>query len=107
VFTRITKSVAGTALVAGAVGLGALLSAGAANARSVDDAFLASLEADGIQPPSSQAAISLAQDVCTSLDHGYSGTEVIQAVGKKTELSTAASKSFVIDAVQAYCPEHL
>ena len=106
-FTRITRSMAATALVAGGVGLGALLSAGTASAGSVDDAFLTALQADGIQPPTSQAAISLAKDVCTSLDQGYSRNDVIQAVSKKTQLSTAASKTFVVDSVQAYCPSHL
>jgi hypothetical protein len=55
---RFTASVARTTLTAAALGLGALGFAGTAGASSVDEAFLAQLQADGITPPSAARAIS-------------------------------------------------
>ena len=106
--TRFTKSFVGTTFAAGAIALVALLSAGTASAASATDtAFLAQIAKHGIQPPSDEAAISLAHGVCTSLEEGHSGDEVIQAVSKKTGMSSAGSKTFAVDAASAYCPQYV
>ncbi|QUR68460.1 DUF732 domain-containing protein [Mycobacterium spongiae] len=104
---RFATSVAGTTLTAAALGLASLGFAGAANAGSVDDAFLAQLEEDGITPPSAARAISYAHAVCDALDEGHSSKAVISAVAKATGLSRKGAKTFSVDAASAYCPEYV
>ena len=69
---RFTVVAARTSLTAAALGLAALGLAGNAGASSVDDTFLAQLQADGIQPPTAARAISDAHAVCRALDAGHS-----------------------------------
>jgi Protein of unknown function (DUF732) len=104
---RFTKSVAGTTLAAATLGMAALFAAGTANAGSVDDAFLAQLQRDGITPPSSAVAIKDAHSVCNALDNGYSSQQVINAVAESTGLSAKGAKTFAIDAASAYCPQYV
>ena len=104
---RFTASVAGTTLTAAALGLAALGFAGTASASSVDDAFLAQLQADGITPPSAARAISDAHAVCRALDQGHSGQEVINAVAESTGLRANGAKTFAVDAASAYCPQYV
>lgn len=99
---RFTASVAGTTLTGAALGLAALGFAGTASASSVDNAFLAQLQADGITPPSAARAISDAHAVCRALDQGHSGQEVINAVAESTGLSAKGAKTFAVDAASAY-----
>ena len=106
-FARFTKSIAGPALAAGVLGLAALVTAGTAGAGSADNKFLDSLDQDGIIPPSPQAAVSLAHDVCDALDDGASPDEVISAVSKETGLDAESSELFAVDAANAYCPEYV
>lgn len=104
---RFTASVASTTLTAGALGLAALGFAGAAGATSVDDAFLAQLQADGITPPSAAVAIKDGHAVCKALDNGHSSQEVIGAVAQSTGLSNKGAKTFAVDAASAYCPQYV
>ena len=53
---RFSRSVAGTTLAAATLGMAALITAGTAGAGSVDDAFIAQLDNDGITPPSAAGA---------------------------------------------------
>ena len=107
-FTRFTKSFAGTALTAGVLGLAALFTAGTAAAGSAaDTAFLAQIAKDGIHPPSDEAAISLAHTVCSQLDSGASADSVVAKVTNVTGLSSKASNTFAVDAAQAYCPQYV
>lgn len=106
-FTRSTKSFAGSVLAAGVLGAAALFSAGAANAGSIDNDFLATLEDNGITPPSSSVAIRDAKAVCASLDDGQDPDAVIAAVQDKTGLSAKGSKTFAVAAATAYCPEYV
>ena len=69
---RFTATVAGTALTAAALSLTALGLAGTAGASTTDDAFLAQIKTDGIEPPSDAAALRQAHKVCTALDEGQS-----------------------------------
>ena len=101
------KTVAGTTVAAGALGLVALGLAGTANASRIDDAFLAELEAEGITPPSASVAISDAHAVCDMLDEGYSPDEVITAVADATGLSNDGANTFAVAAADAYCPEYV
>jgi hypothetical protein len=79
---RFRKSVAGTTLAAATLGMAALITAGTAGAGSVDDAFIAQLDNDGITPPS-------------------------VAVAETTGLSVKGAKVFALDAAQAYCPQYV
>jgi hypothetical protein len=79
---RFRKSVAGTTLAAAALGMAALITAGTAGAGSVDDAFIAQLDNDGITPPS-------------------------VTVAETTGLSVKGAKVFALDAAQAYCPQYV
>ncbi|WP_156685777.1 DUF732 domain-containing protein [Mycobacterium sp. Marseille-P9652] len=103
---RITSALAGTTLAASAFGVAVFL-AGTAGASSVDESFLAQLNADGITPPSASAAVSEAHAVCKALDAGYSSKDVINAVAQTTGLSAKGAKTFSIDAASAYCPQYV
>jgi Protein of unknown function (DUF732) len=105
--SRFAASVAATTLTAGALGLAALGFAGTAGATSVDDAFLAQLQADGITPPSAARAIGDGHAVCKALDNGHSSQEVIGAVAQSTGLSSKSAKTFAVDAASAYCPQYV
>ncbi len=96
-----------TTLSAAALGLAALGFAGTAGASSVDDAFLAQLQTDGIIPPSATVAVKDAHAVCNALDQGHSGREVINAVAQSTGLSPKGAKTFAVDAASAYCPQYV
>jgi hypothetical protein len=104
---RFAASVARTTLTAAALGLAALGFAGTAGASSVDDDFLAQLQADGITPPSAARAISDGHAVCKALDNGHSAQEVIHAVAQSTGLSSKGAKTFAVDAASAYCPQYV
>jgi uncharacterized protein DUF732 len=104
---RFIASVAGTTLTAAALGLAGLGFAGTAGASSVDDTFLAQLQADGITPPSAAVAIKDAHAVCNSLDQGDSSDQVIGAVVDATGLSPKGAKTFAVDAASAYCPQYV
>jgi hypothetical protein len=110
-----TRFAASSAMAIAALGVSALITAGPAAAftdnsssgNSADQAFLTQLGNDGITPPSSQEAISLAHSVCTSLDKGNEPDAVIAAVAKTTGLSNKSAKVFAVDAASAYCPEYV
>ena len=107
-FTLFTKSVARTALAAGTLGLAALVAAGAANAGSVDDNFLAALKKDGISVSDEQAAVNNGKKTCTYLDQGKSSDAISQALQKANPgLGEKGAKVFMVDSAKFYCPEHL
>jgi hypothetical protein len=102
---RFNKSVARTTLAAAALGMAALFAAGTAGAGSVDDAFLAQLQRDGIVPPTAARAVSDAHGVCNALDQGNSAQSVINAVAHTTGLDAQGANTFAVDAASAYCPQ--
>jgi Protein of unknown function (DUF732) len=104
---RFTAAVAAITLTGATVGLTALGFAGMASASSVDDAFLAQIQADGITPPSAERAISEAHKVCESLNQGHSSQQVYSEVAEATGLSTKGAKVFAVDAATAYCPQYV
>jgi hypothetical protein len=107
VSTRFTKSVARTALAAGALGIAALVAAGTASANSADTAFIDALTKAGIQVNDTQEAVKTAHGVCNALDQGASGREIAHALGYQGEMNSKQIKVFMLDSVQAYCPEFL
>ena len=103
---RITKF-AGSALVAGALGLAAVATAGTACAlSSTDDAFLTEITNEGISYDTPKAAISNAHYVCGALDDGADPVDLGQEILDNTDLTTHQAAVFVVASVNAYCPEY-
>ena len=98
---------AGTALVAGALGLAAVATAGTAGAvSSTDDAFLTEISSEGISYDSPKAALWNAHYVCNSLDDGADPVDLGQEILDNTDLTTHQAAVFVVASVNAYCPEY-
>ncbi len=104
---RFTVSLAGTALTAAALGMATLGLAGTANAASADKEFLAAIEQAGISYDNPQQVIKVAKNVCAALDDGTTADEILSELTEQNDLSTKQGKTFIVDAVQAYCPEYL
>ncbi|WP_099041092.1 DUF732 domain-containing protein [Mycobacterium neglectum] len=107
-FTRngVTKF-AGTALVAGALGLAAFTTAGTAGAMSsADDNFLTDISSEGIAYDSETEAISIAYDVCFALDDGVDPVDLGMELLDATDLTTDQAATFVVSSVANFCPEH-
>ena len=103
---RITKF-AGSALVAGALGLAAVATAGTAGAlSSTDDAFLTEITNEGISYDTPKAAISNAYYVCNALDDGADPVDLGQEILDNTDLTTQQAAVFVVASVNIYCPEY-
>jgi Protein of unknown function (DUF732) len=101
----VTKFV-GTAIVAGALGLAALATAGTAGAiSSVDDTFLTEITAEGITYDSEREVISAAHDVCFALDEGADPVDLGMELLELTDLTTDQAAFFVLASVGNYCPE--
>jgi len=107
-FTRngVTKF-AGTAIVAGALGLAAFASAGTASAlSSADDNFLADISAEGISYDSPRSAISVGHNVCAAFDDGADPVDLGMEIMDATNLTTDQAATFVVSAVDNFCPEY-
>jgi uncharacterized protein DUF732 len=101
----VTK-LAGTALVAGALGLAALATAGTAAAvSSANDTFLTEISAEGIAYDSPKAAISAAHDVCFALEEGADPVDLGVEILDNTDLTTDQAAVFILASVDNYCPE--
>lgn len=101
--SRITVAVVAAA---GALGVAAVVSAGAATADTVDDTFIDVITEQGIQPPSSAEAIGVAYDVCSVVDGGGDLNDAIDSVSDVTKLGFEDSAFFVGASIASYCPEH-
>ena len=98
---------AGTALIAGALGLAAFAAAGnAAAMSSSDDNFLTDITAQSITYGSPQDAISVAHDVCVAIDGGADPVNLGLEIKDATDLTTDQVATFVVSAVHNYCPEY-
>ncbi len=101
------RTFAGTAIVAGALGLAAVATAGTAGAlSSVDDRFLNKISAEGIGYDSSKDAIFAAHDLCSALDDGADPVDLGLDLLHHTDLTTDQAAAFVVAAVDSYCPEY-
>ena len=96
----------GTAAAASALGLAALVGAGAAGATSLDDTFISVLADEGIEAPSTAEAVSTALDVCGLFDDGGDLYDAVSEVSDYTELGIEDSAFFVGASVATYCPEY-
>jgi hypothetical protein len=98
---------AGTALVAGALALAAVATAGTAAAvSSADDTFLSEIRSEGISYDSPKAAIANAHYVCSALDKGAKPVDLGQEILDNTDLTTHQAAVFVVSSVGTYCPEY-
>jgi hypothetical protein len=102
---RMTK-LAGAALVAGVLGLGALVSAGAAAAESTDAAFLADVQDAGISG-SPTSVIAVGHQVCSALDSGTPIMTVIDEVATQNSIDEYQGALFVTAAAGSYCPQYV
>jgi hypothetical protein len=103
---RFTKF-AGTALVAGALGLAAVATAGTAGAiSSTHDTFLREISAEGIAYDTPSAAISAGHDVCAALEDGAEPVDLGLEILKNTDLTTDQAALFVVSSVDNFCPEY-
>jgi len=103
---NVTK-LAGTAIIAGALGLAAVATAGTAGAMiSIDDSFLADISAEGIGYDNPKDAIYAAHDVCFALDDGIDPVDLGMDLLESTDLTTQQAAMFVVAAVGNYCPEY-
>jgi Protein of unknown function (DUF732) len=98
---------AGTALVAGALGLAAVATAGTAGAlSSTDDSFLTEITSEGISFDTAKDAVSDAHYVCSALDDGADPVDLGQEILDNTDLTTHQAAVFVVASVSTYCPEY-
>ena len=103
---HLTAAIAAAA-AASSLGIAALVGAGMAGATTTtDDMFVSVLTDEGIQPPSTEEAVSLAYDVCVMFDQGQSLYDAVGSVSDTTDLVQEDSAFFVGAAVATYCPEH-
>ena len=88
---RFTKSIAGTLLTAGTLGIAAIVGAGAANADAVDDTFVASLAQAGIPANSSLANNPLSKVEQLVLDDTANGqqTSFVVLMSEQADVSKA------------------
>ena len=98
---------AGTALVAGGLGLAAVATAGTAGAiSSTDDTFLKEITAEGIGYDSPKDATYAAHDVCSAIDEGADPVDLGMEILENTDLTTDQAAGFVVSSVSNYCPEY-
>ncbi|EID11469.1 DUF732 domain-containing protein [Mycobacterium xenopi] len=73
-----------------------------------DAGFLSSLREAGITYPSPDQAIGAAQAVCTCLNHGESGLELVHDVKTHNPAFTMdAAAEFAAISAKYYCPQQL
>ncbi len=107
--SRFTKSIAGTAVAAGTLGLAALVAAGTANALTAADAqFLQGLQQHGISVDNPQSAIKVGHNVCSALGEGTTPRDISQQlVSNNPGMDQQTSLYFIVDSVQSYCPQYM
>ena len=105
---RFTKSIATAVLAAGTLGIAASFGAGAANADTVDDTFVASLAQAGIPQIKPELEIAAAHAVCQNLDEGAAPDQLVASfVAKKVFAIKEQDVAMIIASMTAYCPQYL
>jgi hypothetical protein len=104
---RFIKTIAGSALAASAISA-ALFGAGAANADSVDDTFVATLAQAGIPQIKPALEIASGHAVCQNLSEGATPGELIAAFNAKKVFATPQqNEAMIVASITAYCPQYL
>lgn len=105
---RFTKSIAGTVLAAGTLGIAAIVGAGAANADAVDDTYVASLAQADIPQIAPELEISAGNAVCQNLGEGATPDQLVAAfVAKKVFATKEQDVAMIVASMTAYCPQYL
>jgi hypothetical protein len=105
---RFTKSIAGTVLAAGTLGIAAIVGAGAASADAVDDTYLASLAQAGIPQIAPDRAILAGHAVCLNLDQGATPDQLLASFVEKRVFATKEQdRAMLVASMAAYCPQYL
>jgi hypothetical protein len=81
--------------------------AGTATSAAPDNEFLAAVAQAGISVDNPQQVIKVAKNVCSALDQGNSADSILSDITSQTDLTTNQAKTFIVNSVQAYCPERL
>ena len=101
-------NVARAALGVGTVGLAVTFAAGAANADTADDIYLASLSQAGIPQIAPQSAISAGHAVCLNLDQGATPDQLLASFVAKNVFATKdQDRAMIVASMTAYCPQYL
>lgn len=102
------RSLVGVVCLATTVALpGALGAIASAHADTVDDKFLADLQAEGIDDHvSAEHAVKGAHVVCQKLDSGMTAAQVAFDVLDSSSMPGYHSGFFVGAAIDAYCPQY-
>ena len=94
--------------VSAVIGLAAPAYADPEPAPADDAGFLAALQQAGITYASPASAIGSAQAVCTCLDNGESGLELVHDVkAHNPGFTMDAASQFALISAKYYCPHHL
>jgi hypothetical protein len=102
------KPLAGTGIAAAALGLATLLGAGAANAGTPDDQYLAALHQQGIGFGSPQSAIGVGHHVCDALGQGMEPSQISQQLASHNpQIDRQTGVLITVDAAQSYCPQYV
>jgi hypothetical protein len=103
-----SKPIVGTGIAAAALGLAALLGAGAANAGTADDQFLAALHQQGIGFGNPQSAIGVGHHVCDALGQGMEPSQISQQLASHNpQIDRQTGVLITVDAAQSYCPQYV
>ncbi|MEE6178414.1 DUF732 domain-containing protein [Mycobacterium sp. 050134] len=84
----------------------AAVSAPAAGADTIDNAFLSAVKGKGINFASPQAAIVAGHEVCDELDLGRQKSDVASEVMTNSNLDAYRAGFFVGASVSAFCPRY-
>jgi hypothetical protein len=106
---RVAKSIFGSVIAAGTLGIVALVGAGAAYADAVDDTYVTTLAQAGIPQIAPAAEISAGHAVCQNLDEGTTTPDrVVAAFDAKRVFATHdLNRAMIVASLTAYCPQYL
>jgi hypothetical protein len=103
---RVTRF-AGTAIVAGSLGLATVATAGTASALTGDNTeFFDQIEAAGIGYDSPAAAVKNAEMVCSLLAKGNSAGSIGNEITHNSNLSNRQAAVFIVASVDSFCPKY-
>jgi hypothetical protein len=110
-FTSRITALAATVLAGTAIAVAAVAGAGTAAAdyplTQNDNAFLAQINADGIQADSPAVGVQSGHAVCQDLAGGRTSSQEVAEFGRENhDLTAAHARAFIVDSVRFYCPEN-
>src|SRR2546426_11651813 len=108
VTNRLTHPITTSALIAGTLGIVAIIGAGPGSADAADDTFVASLAQAGIPQIKPELEISAGHAVCQNLDEGATPDQLVASfVAKKVFATKQQDEAMIVASMTAYCPQYL